>query len=122
MSESENKSSQFGPLAWVAVIAFIGLLVWAIVIPNFVKVRSDGGRPCIEIMRELQSAKDQWALENGKTNGTVATENDIKPYIKLNAKGDIPSCPQGGIYTIGKVGENPTCSLGTTVTPAHVLP
>jgi hypothetical protein len=121
MSGSENKSSQFGRLVWVAAIVFIGLLVWAIVIPNFVKVRSDGGRPCIEIMRELQSAKDQWALEDGKTNGVMAAENDIKAYVKWDSNGNLPKCPQGGIYTIGKVGEPVTCSLGKT-NRNHVLP
>jgi hypothetical protein len=60
-------------------------------------------------------------LVNGKTNGVV-TENDIKIYIKLDAKGNLPKCPSGGTYTIGKIGDKPTCSLGTTVTPAHVLP
>jgi hypothetical protein len=61
-------------------------------------------------------------LENGKTNGVVITENDIKPYIKLDSNGNLPKCPAGGKYTIGRIGDKPTCSLGTTVTPAHVLP
>ena len=48
--------------------------------------------------------------------------NDLTPYIKLDKDGKIPPCPQGGIYSIKKVGDIPTCSLGTNVTPAHVLP
>jgi len=51
----------------------------------------------------------------------MATENDIKPYVKWDSNGNLPKCPQEGIYTIGKVGEPVTCSLGKT-NSAHVLP
>jgi hypothetical protein len=44
------------------------------------------------------------------------------PYVKLNAFGRLPSCPAGGIYTDTQVGGQPICSLGNTVTPAHILP
>lgn len=124
MSQPENKSSsESNILVWTVIIALIGLFVWAIVIPNLRPARVGDHQPaCINNLRQLDGAKQQWALENGKTNGTIVTENDIKPYIKLDAKGNLPKCPGGGIYTIGKVGEPVTCSLGTTVNPPHVLP
>ncbi len=78
---------------------------------------------CINNLRQIESAKEQWALENGKTNGTIVTENDIKPYIKLDSNGNLPKCPAGGTYIIGRVGENPKCSVGTSAWPnSHVLP
>jgi hypothetical protein len=121
MSGSENKSSEFDTLVWLTIIAAIGLLDW-IVIPNFIKARSTSSvAACINNLRQIDGATSEWAVETGKTNGTVASENDIKSYLKLNSKGDFPKCPDGGIYTIGKVGENPTCSLGKT-TPGHTLP
>ena len=82
-------------------------------------------------MRQIDAAKNQWALEHNAKSNDVITINEIRPYIelernnpfiKLDTKGNLPKCPSGGTYTIGKVGEAPTCSLGTTVTPAHVLP
>ena len=102
------------------VIAFVGLLAFAIVIPNLAK-QTASARPCIANLRDLDSAKQQWAVENGKTNGAVCTEGDIKQFVKLDSNGNLPKCPQGGIYTIGKVGESVTCSLGKT-NPNHVLP
>ena len=69
---------------------------------------------CINNLRQIDAAKVQWALEKGKPNGTPVTEDDIKPYLQ---GGVLPKCPVGGKYTIGKVGETPTCS-----TPGHVLP
>jgi chromosome segregation ATPase len=72
---------------------------------------------CINHLRQIDAAKNQWALENNKTADAVPTAQDIAPYIKLDADGNIPGCPSGGTYTIGAVGVNPTCSI-----PGHVLP
>lgn len=72
---------------------------------------------CINHLRQIDAAKQQWALEHNKTADAVPTVQDIAPYIKLDANGNIPACPDGGTYTIGAVGEVPTCSI-----PGHVLP
>jgi len=62
-------------------------------------------------------------LVNHLTNGApINFPDDLTPYIKLNRYGKIAPCPSGGTYHIAKVGEPPTCSLGTTVSPPHVLP
>jgi len=72
---------------------------------------------CINNLRQIDGAKNEFALEKGKKNGDPVTEADIKPYLKLDANGNIPKCPGGGKYTIGKVGESPTCSIA-----GHALP
>jgi|GEM_PF-1663942 len=72
---------------------------------------------CINNLRQIDGAINEWALEKGKAKGAVVTEADIKPYIKLDASGNLPKCPAGGKYTLGKVGEVPTCSI-----PGHALP
>jgi outer membrane lipoprotein-sorting protein len=72
---------------------------------------------CINNLRQIDGAKNEFALEKGKAIGTPVTEADIKPYIKLDANGNLPKCPAGGKYTIGKVGELPTCSIA-----GHALP
>jgi prepilin-type N-terminal cleavage/methylation domain-containing protein len=105
------------------VVAIIGLLA-AIAIPNFVKARATSqANACINNLRQIDAAENQWALEQGKVTGnTVSLNSDLTPYIKLNKNNLIPGCPAGGTYTANPVGNNPTCSLGTTVTPNHVLP
>jgi hypothetical protein len=74
---------------------------------------------CINNLRQIDAAISDWALETGKTNGALPTENEIKPFVKVNANNEIPTCPAGGIYTLHPVGSNPqvTCSI-----PGHVLP
>ena len=102
-------------IAWA--ILFIPLMM-AIAIPNFVKARDMAQtNMCINNLRQIDGAKNEWALENDKKAGTPVTEADIKQYIKLDANGNLPKCPAGGTYTIGKVGEPPTCSV-----PGHKLP
>jgi len=69
---------------------------------------------CMNNLRIIEGAKDQWALENKKGVGDTVSAQDIQPYLKNNA---LPVCPQGGVYTLNAVGALPTCSL-----PGHVLP
>jgi hypothetical protein len=104
----------------------IGWLLFALVviaIPNFVKARSTSAAdPCGNNLRQIDAAANQFALEHNLTNGApINFPNDLTPYIKLNSAGKIPPCPAGGIYSIKKVGEFPTCSFGSTVTRGHVL-
>ena len=105
------------------VVAIIGLLA-AIAIPNFVKARATSqANACINNLRQIDAAANQFALEQHKTSGAGITfPGDLTPYIKLNSANSIPGCPAGGTYTDASVGANPSCSLGSTVTPAHVLP
>jgi hypothetical protein len=72
---------------------------------------------CINNLRQIDAAKQQWALEKNKPAEAIPTLQDIAPYIKLDANGNIPGCPAGGTYTLNAVGELPSCSI-----PGHVLP
>jgi hypothetical protein len=76
---------------------------------------------CINNLRQIDAAANQFALERQLTNGArINFPNDLTPYIKLNSAGSIPPCPNGGVYHIDKVGTNPTCTM-STLTPAHAL-
>jgi prepilin-type N-terminal cleavage/methylation domain-containing protein len=108
------------------VVAIIGLLA-AIAIPNFVKARATSqANACINNMRQIDAACNEWALENHKSTGAPAPvlTSDLTPYVKLNSANSIPGCPAGGTYTVLNVGTEPevTCSLGNTVTPGHYEP
>ena len=108
---------------WVVAICVIAFLM-AIAIPNMSPSRyTSPANACINNLRQIDAAANEFALEHSKTNGdAINFPDDLTPYIKLNKDGKIPPCPKGGVYSIKKVGDVPTCSLGTTVTPPHVLP
>jgi hypothetical protein len=63
---------------------------------------------CINHLRQIDAAKNQWALENNKPTGVTPTAQDIAPYLTNE---NIPSCPAGGFYSINAIGEPPTCSI-----------
>jgi prepilin-type N-terminal cleavage/methylation domain-containing protein len=51
------------------VVAIIGLLA-AIAIPNFVKARATSQQnACINNLRQIDGAINEWALETGQSNG-----------------------------------------------------
>jgi prepilin-type N-terminal cleavage/methylation domain-containing protein len=105
------------------VVAIIGLLA-AIAIPNFVKARQEAqAKACINNLKQLDAAANQFALEHGrKTGDAVSYPDDLTPYVKLNSAGSLPPCPAGGSYSVATIGTNPVCSLGSTVNPPHILP
>src|SRR5688500_10540347 len=91
------------------VIAIIGLLA-AVAIPNFVKSRTTAQRnACIRNLREIDGAKERWALETKKAPRTEVVVSEIDSYIK----GGAPKCPSGGTYTYGVVDADPTCTIAT---------
>ena len=93
------------------VVAIIGLLA-AIAIPSFVKARNQAQtNACINNLRQIDAAKEQWALATGATTGAV-TIADVNDYIKGDTT---PDCPANGTYTYEDLGTDPTCSIGTHV-------
>ena len=106
------------------VVAIIGVLA-AIGIPSFVKARSRSqATACINNLRQIEAAVQQFAIEKGKRVGDeVSYPDDITAYIKLNSENSIPPCPAGGDYSLALVGNIPQalCSLVATVDPPHVL-
>ena len=96
------------------------LLVLAIATPNWVGRRGCGGSPmnsCINNLRALDGAKQQWALEEHKTTNEAPNMTEIAQFIPAVGMRAVPSCPAGGVYTLGRVCENPKCSM-----KGHELP
>jgi hypothetical protein len=96
------------------------LLLAASAIPNFVMARKTAEKNnCINNLRLIDQAKQQWATDNSKTTNDVPTMQDLQKYFQTYSPQTSQSlhCPSGGTYSINKVGEPPTCSV-----PGHALP
>ena len=110
------------------VVAIIGLLA-AVAIPNFLRARSTSQQnTCIENLRDLDAAIQQWALENGSGPTTAVTDEDIQPYIGRNSASKLPWCPLdsnqtfASSYTIANAGSAPLCKAQPDGDFAHALP
>lgn len=63
---------------------------------------------CVSEMRFIDSAKEQLAYAQGLKDGDIVTTNDVRPYIK---GGTFGFCLYGGSFTLGRIGEDPSCSI-----------
>ena len=102
-----NRKSGFTLVEIMIVVAIIGLLA-AIAIPNFVKARTTAQKnACINNLRQIDGAKEQWGLEKKVSATAATTATEIDEYVK----GGAPKCPAGGTYTYGAMNVNPTCTV-----------
>ena len=114
-----RRTSAFTLVEIMIVVAIIGLLA-AIAIPNFVRARTQSQtQACINNLRQIDAAIQQWALENNQGPDAQVTHGDVVGYLKSP-----PRCPAGGTsftadYGLTTVSENPTCNVRPN---DHVLP
>ncbi len=92
------------------VVLIIGILL-AIAVPSFINARERSrANACRSNLRQIQAAKEQWAMANNQGPTATPAQADLSPDFIQNW----PSCPSNGNYTIGNMSTNPTCSIGGT--------
>jgi prepilin-type N-terminal cleavage/methylation domain-containing protein len=102
------------------VVAIIGLLA-VVAIPNYVHARTQSQiNACINNLRQIDDASQEWALENHQAATAPVTFTDIQPYLK-----GAVLCPAAGVaatfadcYTLTTVSNKPLCKL---VPAKHML-
>src|SRR5258706_919163 len=98
MKINTSRKSGFTLVEIMIVVAIIGLLA-AIAIPNFVRARTTSQKnACINNLRQIDGAKQQWALETKQAVGATPVATDIDPYLSRSAVGGTATvlCPSGG--------------------------
>jgi prepilin-type N-terminal cleavage/methylation domain-containing protein len=97
-------------LVEIVVVVTLLTVLALIAIPNFLSARKDAAKSaCINNIKEISYATEQWALELKKAPTAQVTFDDIYPYMK-----GAVVCPTGGktfedSYGISIVANEPTC-------------
>jgi prepilin-type N-terminal cleavage/methylation domain-containing protein len=91
------------------VVTIFGILL-GLALPNLMKARVRARQQlCIENLSQIESAKQIWGVEQGKTDGDVPGPTDLvgaNLYIKKT-----PICPAGGSYEYQAIGTIATCTI-----------
>ena len=99
-----------GLLAGYLSLALCVLIMPAVVIPNLLKARKTALRSqCKSNLERIVKAKQQWAAEDAKSIMTTPTADELSKYLGIEFL-DV-RCPEGGVYDIRRISENPTCTV-----------
>jgi type II secretory pathway pseudopilin PulG len=111
-------------LELMIVVSIIGLMA-SIGIPGMLRARSQTQQTtCIDNLRLLDGAKQQWALENKQSSAATPTAVQIQPYCGRAGPGKLPLCPSdiaqsfATSYVLNDCSTAPVCVSVAT----HVLP
>lgn len=121
MSMAKSAQAAFTLVELMIVVAVIGLLA-AIAVPNFVRARTQSQtNACINNLRQIDDASQEWALDNYRAADAVVSFTDIQAYLK-----GAVICPSAGTgatfadsYTLTTVSNKPACNV---VPATHGLP
>ena len=91
-------------------ILFAALVIFSLIVvrpPISPRYSGEAHVSCVNYLRQIEGAKEQYFVETGRTNGAIDRAAVVK-YIKGQSE---PVCPSGGTYNFGNFGEAPSCSL-----------
>jgi len=100
-------------LALLVAVAFIVLFVTA-----YLKPRKSNRIPNWRLnLMQIELVKKQWADDRVGSTNDAPTFSDLRPYLPdwqtnhiFMTNGQVVD-PDGGVYTIGRVGEQPSCLI-----------
>lgn len=105
-------------LVEVLLVSGIVAILVAIAVPNIMAMKERVKRDmCINNLRQIKLAKEQWALENDKDYSDEPDSTDIDTYVRDGTTNLI--CPNdtsasfATSYTIGNIGSDPECRISS---------
>ena len=119
MDEGDKRSDPV--VNWLLVVTMVCIVGLAtILIPNFMRARTRSAwNSCINNLRQIDGATQQWVLENNLTTNDIPTWDAVKPYLGRGPEGSLENiyCPDDktrtctNSYTLGKLSTLPSCKI-----------
>ena len=100
----------------VMIVVLIFSILLTIAVPNLIRTRAQTrAKACSRVLKNIDGVKEQYALENRKSNGDTVTLGDLGPYLRGSTR-----CPATGTALRPEpIGTFPFCSDGNTVAYKH---
>lgn len=119
-----KKLAEAFTLTEIMIVVSIIALLATVAVPALFHARSRAQEnTCVDNLRLLDGAKQQWALENKATSKSTPTGVEIIPYLGRGG-GTLPLCPSdpqktfATSYSLNDCSTAPTCLL----VASHALP
>jgi len=113
-----------GAIVGLATLGFV-LIPHYVPPPRSAWYASPAHNSCINNLRLIDSAKQQWALEQRKQSTDTPAGSDLQRYLGRGAAGELPYCPMDtsmtfeNSYSPNNVATKPTCKISPST---HILP
>ena len=86
MLQKLNKNRGGFTLVEIMIVVAIIALLAAIAVPNFLRARKRSqATRCLEDLRLIDAADDQYAIENNKSTGNTVGWADVQNYLKTGS-------------------------------------
>ncbi|MBI4028264.1 MAG: prepilin-type N-terminal cleavage/methylation domain-containing protein [Verrucomicrobia bacterium] len=118
IAQLRNSKGAFTLVEIMIVVAIIGLLA-AIAVPSFLRARMRAqASTVLNECRQMDAAKDQYALETNKSGSNAPAFADLTPWLKAGSKlaTNAGNDTLGNAFTLGSISARLTVSTATKAT------
>ena len=109
---SQEPSKPISPVMVAGlVVALCLMLVWFSVLPPLAGSSKAKVPQVVGNLRQIDLAKQTWALEHAATNGATVTEQDLLSYLRVPGRTGLVGAVDSEIYRLNAIGTPPEAQL-----------
>ena len=109
---SQEPSKRISPILVAGLVpAFCLMLVWFFVLPRLAGSNGAKVPQVVGNLRQIDLAKQAWALDHAATNGATVTEQDLLSYLRVPGRTGLVGAVDSEIYRLNAIGTPPEAQL-----------